>query len=451
MKSVIKIIALAFLLLPGAELPAQTNNGDPSSEKAGFAMVKPQPWSPPNQATILKFISYVDRSAQGTPGAGYFVFQLPNQSEKQVPSTQVVKIVTPTKIPNDITDASDLESIKKAIEYYKNVGQTFPAATQSVAEMVNPLLDVQSKFDSGLIRKNGVWESVQVYQQQSIAKIETKLVQELSENMTSQSWKSFNLYANNYYLELLEAAKTDTELAKRLEALKTRYEEKRAAGELQSTLSKINDPALESQDLSDIVLKLKRIPSPDSRVRRILEQADQANQISSLSREIKNGLELQYRNSNDTTFPTPISNDLDAKIQKIEMDVTIFKSGNPPAGISIPANDIEAEVLFSKNIPDLTNALKRRDYAKAESYAAPLLDASTRIGPKTNESMKSIYLLVTTNLANFAKLRDEADMLTQAGKNNEALAKYSEALNVMPDAQISAKIEDLKMPVSPAK
>jgi len=444
MRLIIQIVTLAFLLLSVAELSAQSGDWRQSSDKGGFALVKPQPWSPENQASILKFLSYTDRSARGTPGAGYFVFQLPDQSEKQVASAQVVKIVTPTKIPNNISDSSDLGSLKKAIEYYNNIGQNFPAATQSLAEMTKPLLDAQSKFDAGMIKIDGTWQSAVVHQKQSAAKTESKLNQELYDAVASKSLRSFHLSSNNYYLELIETAKTDSELATRLEALKARFEQLLAAEELNTLLQKINDPTLGSENLAEIILKLKKIPAPDSRMRRILDQSELATQISALSREIKNGLELQYGNATDPTIPIPLSDDLAAKIQKIETDVTIFKSGNPPAGLSIPAKEIEAEILFSKNITDLNSALKSRNYSKAESYVSPLVEVSAVIGPKTNNSMKSILLLVTTKLATFTKLRDEGAMLAQAGKKKEALAKYSEAVTMMPDPQISAKIEDLK-------
>ena len=167
--------------------------------------------------------------------------------------------------------------------------------------------------------------------------------------------------------------------------------------------------------------------------------------------QIKNGLELQYGSATDPTVSMPLSNDLAAKIQKIETDLTIFKSSNPPAGLLIPAKDIEAEILFSKNITELNSALKSRNYSKAESFATPLVEASALVGTKTNDSMKAILLLVTTKLANFAKLRDEAAMLAQAGKKKEALTKYTEAVTMMPDSQISAKIEDLKKSNPPAK
>lgn len=451
MRLTLKIITFAFLIITIGKLSAQSSDGRSSSDKSGFALVKPQPWSPENQTSILKFLSYVDRSARGTPGAGYYVFQLPDQSEKQVASAQIVKIVTPTKIPNNITDASDLGSLKKAIEYYNNIGQNFPAAAPFVAEMSKPLLDVQSKFDAGMIKIDGTWQSAVVHQKQSVAKTEGKLNQDLYDAVASKALKAFNLTSNNYYLELLENAKTDPELATRLEALKSRYEQLLAAEELQTLLSKINDPALGSENLAEIIFKLKKIPSPDSRIRRILEQSDLAAEISALSREIKNGLELQYSGSTDPTLPMPLSSDLSAKIQKIETDVTIFKSSNPPGGLSIPDKNIEAEILFSKNITDLNSALKSRNYSKAESYATPLVGASALIGPKTNDSMKGILSLVTTKLATFTKLRDEAAMLAQAGKKKEALAKYSEAVTVMPDSQISAKIEDLKKSIPPAK
>ena len=91
------LVSLAFSVRP---LAAQNTDGHVPVEKNGFALVKPQAWSSPAQASVLKFTAYTDRSARGTPGAGYFVFRLPNQTDRQIPVAQIVKVVPQPEVPN---------------------------------------------------------------------------------------------------------------------------------------------------------------------------------------------------------------------------------------------------------------------------------------------------------------------------------------------------------------
>jgi hypothetical protein len=88
--------------------------------------------------------------------------------------------------------------------------------------------------------------------------------------------------------------------------------------------------------------------------------------------------------------------------------------------------------------------LSGRDFFAAETTIAPLVQSSAQIGSKTNEGVKALQSFITAKLGVFSKLREEAGMLAQAGKKKEALAKYAEALAIMPNAQLAAQVEDLK-------
>ena len=71
---------------------------------------------------------------------------------------------------------------------------------------------------------------------------------------------------------------------------------------------------------------------------------------------------------------------------------------------------------------------------------------AAKIGPGTQAVLVAWRIPATQKIDLFAKLRTEGEEAEKAGKTKDALAKYSEALEVYPDAELSAKIEELKTP-----
>jgi hypothetical protein len=118
-----KRLNFLFLVFFGSfagSLLAQSPDGHVAVEKSGFALFKPQPWSSPSQASPLKFTAYTDRSARGTPGAGYFVFRIANQTDRQIQVAQIVKVVTQPEVPNNISNQAEYDQIKEAIADFLN-------------------------------------------------------------------------------------------------------------------------------------------------------------------------------------------------------------------------------------------------------------------------------------------------------------------------------------------
>lgn len=444
MRSIFKAILFVALSLGVCKLSAQTRDGSTPVSKRGFALVKPQTWSPANQATVQKFVKFTDRTARGTPGAGYFVFELSNNQERQVPASQVVKIVVEPEVPKDMLSQADCDALQKFIADFNQIGVTFPQAATLIAEMLKPSLDAVTQFKAGKVRINEGYISEKEYKKMLFDKVEAKLYQDIREAVTAKAVVAFRLISNDDFLKLQDLAKTEMDLQGRLNAVKTRYDELCAKEDMNELLAKLENPNLEPSSLAVILGRLKKVPTPDSQIRRVIEQADTASQISNLVNEIKSALEALFVNLPENGAVPSLGPQLASQIQTLETQFTIFSSGSPPSGINVPSESVTAAIALCNQLPKLDSLLLERDFFAAESAIAPLVQSSAKIGSKTNEGIKALQSFITAKLGAFSKLREEAVMLAQAGKKKEALAKYLEALAIMPNAQLAAQVEELK-------
>ena len=444
MRSFFKAILFVALSLGVCKLSAQTRDGSTPVAKRGFALVKPQTWSPANQATVQKFVKFTDRTARGTPGAGYFVFELSNNQERQVPASQVVKIVVEPEVPKDMLSQADCDALQKFIADFNQIGVTFPQAATLIAEMLKPSLDAVTQFKAGKVRINEGYISEKEYKKMLFDKVEAKLYQDIREAVTAKAVVAFRLISNDDFLKLQDLAKTEMDLQGRLNAVKTRYDELCAKEDMNELLAKLENPNLEPSSLAVILGRLKKVPTPDSQIRRVIEQADTASQISNLVNEIKSALEALFVSLPENGAVPSLGPQLASQIQTLETQFTIFSSGSPPSGINVPSESVTAAIALCNQLPKLDSLLLERDFFAAESAIAPLVQSSAKIGSKTNEGIKALQSFITAKLGAFSKLREEAVMLAQAGKKKEALAKYLEALAIMPNAQLAAQVEELK-------
>ncbi len=444
MRSFFKAILFVALSLGVCKLSAQTRDGSTPVAKRGFALVKPQTWSPANQATVQKFVKFTDRTARGTPGAGYFVFELSNNQERQVPASQVVKIVVEPEVPKDMLSQADCDALQKFIADFNQIGVAFPQAATLIAEMLKPSLDAVTQFKAGKVRINEGYISEKEYKKMLFDKVEAKLYQDIREAVTAKAVVAFRLISNDDFLKLQDLAKTEMDLQGRLNAVKTRYDELCAKEDMNELLAKLENPNLEPSSLAVILGRLKKVPTPDSQIRRVIEQADAASQISNLVNEIKSALEALFVNLPENGAVPSLGPQLASQIQTLETQFTIFSSGSPPSGINVPSESVTAAIALGNQLPKLDSLLLERDFFAADTAIAPLVQSSAKIGSKTNEGIKALQSFITAKLGAFSKLREEAVMLAQAGKKKEALAKYLEALAIMPNAQLAAQVEELK-------
>ena len=451
-KSAMSLIRPSFLFLVFfaviiRQLPAQSQDIRVTVEKNGFALVKPQAWSSPSQASVLKFTAYTDRSARGTPGAGYFVFRLPNQTDRQISVAQIVKVVPQPEVPKNISSQAECDLINKAVADFRSLANALPAAKDLCLEMITPLDEAVAKFESGQIKIEGFWKTKAEVASKETSSYETKLTQEFY----AKNPALFELESNVYYIKLLELAKDDSALAARLAALKTEHQRLRAREESKAMVSKLNDPELSSNEAALLLKRLKTMPDPDIEIRALLNQAQLAETIELQVNEARSLIEAQFAPPQNLEKAPVLSPDSRNAVQKLSQDFDEFKSTSPPAAITVPVESIVAIRSLYEKLPAIDSSLQARDYLPANTALAALVEPSGKIGPHTRELMVGLQAFTTRKVASFTKLRDEAAVLQKEGKSKPALAKYQEALAVMPSPEVSAEMRLISTTQLPKK
>ena len=442
----LNFLFLVFFGSFAASLLAQSSDGHAAVEKSGFALVKPQPWSSPSQASPLKFTAYTDRSARGTPGAGYFVFRVANQTDRQIQVAQIVKVVTQPEVPNNISNQAECDLIKEAIADFRDLSKAYPIAKTFIDEMIKPLAADVVKYESGQIKIDGDWKTKIEVSHQDKTTCETKLKKEF---FGAKNPARFDMESNLYYIKLLEFSKGDPELSKRLAALKLEHQRLREQDENKETLSKLNDATLTSNDVDLVIKRLNALPDPDAVVRSILNQAKQAEVIESQVKELRAIIEAKF---DSLQSPVPgWSLDDRNKVQKLSQEFDEFKSSAPPAAIHVPIVTIKAIILFDQRLDGIVSAVQEHKYLEVNTTIATLVDPSSKIGVHTQQWVAWLLTFTTTQVAAFTKYRTAAVTLQKEGKYEAALAKYQEALAVMPSPEVSAEMRLISTTQLPKK
>ena len=442
----LNFLFLVFFGFFAGSLLAQSPDGHVAVEKSGFALVKPQPWSSLSQASPLKFTAYTDRSARGTPGAGYFVFRIANQTDRQIQVAQIVKVVTQPEVPNNISNQAEYDQIKEAIADFRALSKAYPIAKTIVDEMIKPLAADVVKYESGQIKIDGDWKTKIEVSYQDKTACETKLKKEF---FGAKNPARFDMESNLYYIKLLEFSKGDPELSKRLAALKLEHQRLREQDENKEVLSKLNDATLTPNDVDLVIKRLKALPNPDAVVRSILNQAKQAEVIESQVKELRSIIEAKF-DSLQSPVPGWSSDDRN-KVQKLSQEFDEFKSSAPPAAIHVPMVTIKAIILFDQRLDGIVSAVQEHKYLEVNTTIATLVDPSSKIGVHTQQWVAWLLTFTTTQVADFTKYRTAAVALQKEGKYEAALAKYQEALAVMPSPEVSAEMRLISTTQLPKK
>jgi hypothetical protein len=240
-------------------------------------------------------------------------------------------------------------------------------------------------------------------------------------------------------------------LGSRLKALKTEHERLRAREESKAIVNKLNDPALSSNEVALLIKRLKALSDPDSVIRALLNQVQLAETIELEAAEGRALIEAQFAPPQDFEKPPVLSPEARNLAQKLAQSFEEFKSSAPPAAIKVPVEAVKAVILIYEKLPSISSSLQAKDYLAANTALAALVEPSTKIGPHTRELIIGLQTLTTTRVASFTKLRDEAAVLQKEGKSKPALAKYQEALAIMPSSQVSAEISRISQPEPPKK
>ena len=433
---------LLCALMALVPLHAQDRDGNTVVQTAGIALVKPQPWSKPSEAEVVKFSAFTDRTARGSAGAGYFVLRLPSGKDTQIPAARVVKLILQPKTPAELIEDSQRRELQKSIDDMKAAIAAVPAAGTAISEYLKPFQKMASQYDAGgVMTSPDKWETRDKYLQLEIQKVELRLRRAMAD---AKIKKDFDLNTNADFAKLTELAASDPALQARLDAMQVECAKLVSREEQDAILVKLQSPL--SPSAAAILLdKLKSLSDPSPRTASVLRQAEVAVELTKEIEALKLGIESLWNEEylSKGILP-PVSADLSTQIGSLTSKLAVFRAGSPPAGIWLPSPAFDACVALKDALPTLQARLTERDYKAAIDGVTALSPSGRQIGAKTIQALESIKSYSEGQIAKFSALVDEGNTLLAGTDKKLAVAKFQEALAVMPDANLEKRISEIK-------
>jgi hypothetical protein len=423
-------------------LHAQDRDGNTVVQTAGIALVKPQPWSKPSEAEVVKFSAFTDRTARGSAGAGYFVLRLPSGKDTQIPAARVVKLILQPKTPAELIEDSQRRELQKSIDDMKAAIAAVPAAGTVISEYLKPFQAMASQYDAGgVMTSPDKWETRDKYLQLEIQKVELRLRRAMAD---AKIKKDFDLNTNADFAKLTELAASDSALQARLDAMQVECAKLVSREEQDAILVKLQSPL--SPSAAAILLdKLKSLSDPSPRTASVLRQAEVAVELTKEIDALKLGIEsLWNEESLSKGILPPVSADLSTQIGSLTSKLAVFRAGSPPAGIWLPSPAFDACVALKDALPTLQARLTERDYKAVIDGVTALSPSGRQIGAKTIQALESIKSYSEGQIAKFSALVDEGNTLLAGTDKKLAVAKFQDALAVMPDANLEKRIAEIK-------
>lgn len=432
------------MFLAAATVAAASNASDRGQEKPGIALVKPQSWSQDDQATALEFLGYVDRSVKTHPGAGYFEFHTARSSHYQVPASRVVKLVIFPEEPGEVITTEQREALRRSIEELELLSKKFPTAVRSLKTPLEHLRIDAEKYDSGYIKTDGQWIARTVYFKQKA----NALVEILTTELTSKkNLGKTHLESNQYFRGLLELANGEPSVQPLVESVRALYEQLVRKQRRADILGKLNAPNLTFSEAEILVKQLKSLrPAEDPESSKLVQNWDaavaRAEQLSKQVTELRASLEAEMATASGK--PPMISPELSGRVQQVAEAVKQFCASSPSPVIRVPDALARAMNAYVQGLPLVVKQMEKRQYIEAKALLDPIIPQASLIGPDCASTMGGLQRKVTGEVEKFQSLRNEAKMLAEGDKLEEALKKYEEAFAVIPDKNIAAQIEALK-------
>jgi hypothetical protein len=423
-------------------LHAQERDGSTIVQTPGIALVKPQPWSKPVEAEVVKFSAFTDRTARGSAGAGYFVLRLPSGKDTQIPSARLVKLIIKPKTTIELIDDSQRKELQKNIDEIRASIAAVPAAASALADYLKPLQAAASRYDAGEVMIGADrWETREKNRLSEITKIEFRLRRAMTE---AKIKKDFDLDANADFSRLMEFAESDAALKARLDAMRLECAKLVSREEQDAILVKLQSPL--SPSAATLLLdQLKALSDPSPRTVSVLRQADVAAELTRGIDDLKQGFESLWSEESLSKGSVPVvPADITTQIEALTSKIAVFHAGAPPAGIWLPTSAFDACVILKNALPTLQARLSERDYKTAIEETTALSPYARQIGSKSTEAFKTLKSYANGQIAKFSSLVDEGNTLLPGKDKKLAVAKFQEALAIMPDANLEKRISEIK-------
>jgi hypothetical protein len=442
-----------LLCAPAPSSVAQAGTGFVVQKRPGVVFVKPQPWSRDSEATVLEFQAFINRTAGGGFGAGYYEFQTKNADRRQIPTARIVKLVVYPDVQEfgEIIGQQDRHPLTSAIEDLERVTVKYPAARPYLEPSISKLKDEIAQFDSGNVKSQGQWMSREIYIQRLATKLASQVKAEIAR---AQPPSSMDLEEDPKFISLKDLAGTNaeaqrltTEVSTHLEALVR--DEKRS-----ELLAKLARPTTTLSEAKALVAQLKALqPREDPKAAAFVKTWDSglamAERASAEAEEICASLERELAEFNAAEGLPNISAELDKQIFVLQGRLTRFMATKPPSQLVGITQRAAALCDTRADFTKLKAIFVGRQYLDAKDVLDDLATRAGLIGPQTVRVGTALQKSTVERIEEFTRLRAEGKLLVESGKKLEALEKFDAAFAVVPDAEVGQQILQLKEEVSP--
>lgn len=436
-----RVVLFAVLISFAVSLNAQERDGTTVVEKQGIALIKAQSWSSPAEAELVKFSAFTDRTARGSAAAGYFVFRLPSGNETQVPVARIVKMVLKPELPKELLDDSQRQSLQQQINEIASISTAFPATRIPLKDYAKLLQDAAARYDSGEVMEEGIWLSRKKYTDLAAKKIEARLRMAM---IDSNSKKDFDLRSNSDFKKLGKLAESNPTVAARVALLQADYSKLLVRENQEGILAKLQDP-LSPADADKIIKQLSEVSEKSPRTISVLNQAISAEGISKDVETVRLELEGLWNPEDLKQGKLPrLSDDLASRIDALMGRLKVFRAGLPPAGIWVPTAVLNYSVVLKNALPVVQEELDARNFRRAIEMLNNLSESARLLGPKTESALEVMKDYSYAQISKFSTLVEEANILLTNGDKKQAVTKFQEALNVMPDPGIESRLSEIK-------
>jgi hypothetical protein len=435
-------------MLPAVTTFAQNNDGNTVQEIPGIAIVKPQAWSKESDATVLEFTTYVDRRAAANAAAGYYEFQTTSGQKRQVDSSKVIKVILypdPARIPT-LVEKQDRERVEATLDEIAEVIKRFPATKTYLTPKLQSFVEFFSKFDGGEVKVDGVW----IPRSSHLEKQAASLVDILKVEIERASPPgSFDL-ANDAKFLALRKMGSEAPKAKAFAEQMMALDSKLARGEARRQLrAKISDPALPYAEAVTLIAQFEaQQPAEDPESAAFLESwksgLKQVAEMKTASGELATDFDPQLAPWKDTIG--------DIKPETVEAAATLnskiaaFRSSPLLPKIKAQNQSTESVDIVVSGFLAMKPLIAGKQFLEVKELLDGMAPHASAVGPQSERLIGELQKSTTVRVELFIKARDEAKSLAEASKKEEAIAKYQEAFEVIPDPTVGRIIEELKAP-----
>ena len=440
-----------LLCFTAATLRSQPGDGFNVQERAGVVLVKPQPWSKNAEATVLEFQSFINRTADGTPGAGYYEFRTKNADRRQVQVGRIVKLVVYPDVQElgEIVSARDRQALISRTEEIKAVVAKFPASRACLDPSIKKLNEELAQYDSGKVKTDGVWVSRQAFVKSKAMKLASLLKAEI---VRAKPPSSLDLEADPKFIGLKELAEANPDAKRLAMELSAQFEglvraEKRSV--LVARLGRSSTSLAEAEDTLDQLKAQQPEEDPksaacvkiwDSGIATVKATSGEAEEISRL-------LESEVALGVDDA-PPKISPELEKQISSMSVTITRFLATDPPIPLISAVRQAVAVCAAGADFQKLKPIFEERRYMEAKDILDDLARNADLFGPETRRAISGLKRQAVGKIEQFTRLRGEAKLLADSGKKPEALARFEAAFSVIPDSDVGRQIAQLKQDIS---